>query len=185
MSADGEPPVGGRAEGTGTPGPVVGTGTRGPAEGAHPGGPLPPSAQRTATTAAPSTRGRVAPADRPRAAGGASRVLGVLARPLGAGRRTPDERSTTARDLALRHRLLLALSALLTLSLFLSYEGVHGDANPLRTASAPAVLSIDTALYALGQAEDVPVSSAVSVSSRMRRVYGSRVCRSRASSVHS
>ncbi|MFH8337606.1 hypothetical protein [Streptomyces sp. AM6-12] len=61
--------------------------------------------------------------------------------------------STTARDLAVRHRLLLALSALLTLSLFLSYEGVHGDADPLRTSSAPAVLSLDTALYALGQAE--------------------------------
>ncbi|MGW3263354.1 hypothetical protein [Streptomyces sp. NPDC001056] len=61
--------------------------------------------------------------------------------------------STTAHDLAVRHRLLLVLSALLTLSLFLSYEGVHGDANPLRTSSAPAVLSLDTALYALGQAE--------------------------------
>ena len=48
---------------------------------------------------------------------------------------------------------MLALSALLTLSLFVSYEGVHGDADPLRTSSAPAVLSIDTALYALGEAE--------------------------------
>ncbi|MEU0004357.1 hypothetical protein ABZ079_08635 [Streptomyces sp. NPDC006314] len=72
---------------------------------------------------------------------------------LGAGRRPPDGGSTTAHELAVRHRLLLALSALLTLSLFLSYEGVHGDANPLRTSSAPAVLYIDTALYALGQAQ--------------------------------
>ncbi|MGW4888385.1 hypothetical protein [Streptomyces murinus] len=74
----------------------------------------------------------------------------------GDGRRVPGERavgSTTAHDLAVRHRLLLALAALLTLSLFLSYEGVHGDADPLRTSSAPAVLSLDTALYALGQAE--------------------------------
>ncbi|MEU3523996.1 hypothetical protein AB0E62_09045 [Streptomyces sp. NPDC038707] len=61
--------------------------------------------------------------------------------------------STTARDLALRHRLLLALSALLTLSLFVSYQGVHGDADPLRTSTAPAVLSLDTALYALGEAQ--------------------------------
>ncbi|KOV66986.1 integral membrane protein [Streptomyces sp. MMG1121] len=61
--------------------------------------------------------------------------------------------SGTAHELAVRHRLLLALSALLTLALFLSYEGVHGDADPLRTSSAPAVLSIDTALYALGQAQ--------------------------------
>ncbi|MFF9086799.1 hypothetical protein ACF1BE_10370 [Streptomyces sp. NPDC014991] len=76
-----------------------------------------------------------------------------LTRLLGAGRRPPEGRSTTAYDLAVRRRLLLALSALLTLSLFLSYQGVHGDADPLRTASAPAVLSLDTAQYALGQAQ--------------------------------
>ncbi|MFD0395207.1 hypothetical protein ACFQ3Z_35650 [Streptomyces nogalater] len=67
--------------------------------------------------------------------------------------RAPDGGSTTARDLAVRHRLLLALSALLTLSLFVSYQGVHDDADPLRTSTAPAVLSLDTALYALGQAQ--------------------------------
>ncbi|ANP56467.1 hypothetical protein AVL59_12800 [Streptomyces griseochromogenes] len=72
---------------------------------------------------------------------------------MGAGPRPPDGASTTAHDLAVCRRLLLALSALLTLSLFLSYEGVHGDANPLRTSSAPAVLAIDTALYALDQAQ--------------------------------
>ncbi|MGJ5752516.1 hypothetical protein FB563_0614 [Streptomyces puniciscabiei] len=77
----------------------------------------------------------------------------LLRRLLPPGRPAPDGGSTTAHDLAVRHRLLLVLSALLTLSLFLSYEGVHGDANPLRTSSAPAVLSIDTALYALGQAQ--------------------------------
>ncbi|MEU1401008.1 hypothetical protein ABZ471_01330 [Streptomyces sp. NPDC005728] len=76
-----------------------------------------------------------------------------LGRLVGAGRRPPGEGSTTAHDLSVRRRLLLALSALLTLSLFLSYEGVHGDANPLRTSSAPAVLAIDTALYALDAAQ--------------------------------
>ncbi|WP_237538894.1 hypothetical protein, partial [Streptomyces sp. SID486] len=77
----------------------------------------------------------------------------LLARLPGAGRRPPAGDSTTAYDLAVRRRLLLALSALLTLSLFVSYQGVHGDADPLRTSSAPAVLSLDTALYALGQAQ--------------------------------
>ncbi|MFF8950566.1 hypothetical protein ACF09I_17500 [Streptomyces sp. NPDC014940] len=77
----------------------------------------------------------------------------LLGRLLGAGRRPADGGSTTAYDLAVRRRLLLALSALLTVSLFASYQGVHGDAGPLRTSSAPAVVSIDTALYALGEAE--------------------------------
>ncbi|MFH9399767.1 hypothetical protein ACH4JS_08245 [Streptomyces sp. NPDC017638] len=79
-------------------------------------------------------------------------VSGPLAWAGGTGSPAPDG-STTARDLALRHRLLLALSALLTLSLFVSYQGVHGDANPLRTSTAPTVLSLDTALYALGEAQ--------------------------------
>ncbi|MFI5686667.1 hypothetical protein [Streptomyces sp. NPDC051636] len=61
--------------------------------------------------------------------------------------------STTARELTLRRRLLLGLSAVLTVALFLSYEGVHGDADPLRTSSAPAVLAIDTAQQALQAAE--------------------------------
>ncbi|MEU4035017.1 hypothetical protein [Streptomyces collinus] len=76
-----------------------------------------------------------------------------LARLLAAGRRPPPDGSTTAHELAVRRRLLLALTALLTLSLFLSYEGVHGDAAPLRTSSAPAVLAIDTVLYALEAAQ--------------------------------
>ncbi|MBB5930748.1 hypothetical protein [Streptomyces echinatus] len=93
------------------------------------------------------------PADR-RAPGRWSRRLGVLLDRLsGAGPGPGEGGSTTARDLAVRHRLLLALSALLTLSLFVSYQGVHDDVNPLRTSSAPAVLSLDTALYALGQAQ--------------------------------
>ncbi len=81
----------------------------------------------------------------------------LVSRPVswltGTGTPPPDGGSTTARDLALRHRLLLGLSALLTLSLFISYQGVHDDADPLRTSTAPAVLSLDTALYALGQAQ--------------------------------
>ncbi|MGW2641173.1 hypothetical protein [Streptomyces sp. NPDC001348] len=69
------------------------------------------------------------------------------------GHRDGGAGSTTARELTLRHRLLLGLSAALTLALFLSYEGVHGDADPLRTDSAPAVLAIDTADYALKKAD--------------------------------
>ncbi|MFF4488706.1 hypothetical protein ACFY0F_19790 [Streptomyces sp. NPDC001544] len=70
------------------------------------------------------------------------------------GHRGGGAGSTTARELTLRHRLLLGLSAALTLALFLSYEGVHGDADPLRTDSAPAVLAIDTAHFALTNADD-------------------------------
>uniref|UniRef100_UPI00215DA0BC hypothetical protein n=1 Tax=Streptomyces sp. WELS2 TaxID=2749435 RepID=UPI00215DA0BC len=84
------------------------------------------------------------------------RLVRLVSRPASwvtkAASRSPDGVSTTARDLALRHRLLLALSALLTLALFVSYQGVHDDADPLRTSTAPAVLSLDTALYALGEA---------------------------------
>ncbi|MFF7124496.1 hypothetical protein [Streptomyces sp. NPDC008240] len=95
--------------------------------------------------------GRRAPATAsPRDRAPLPRHLGSL---LGAGPRPPDPGSTTAYELAVRRRLLLALTALLTLSLFLSYEGVHADANPLRTSSAPAVVAIDTALYALGEAQ--------------------------------
>ncbi|MEU1705411.1 hypothetical protein ABZ478_08400 [Streptomyces sp. NPDC005706] len=100
--------------------------------GPGPGGPLP-------------ARDTTGPRDRPPL----PRPLGRL---LGAGRRPPDG-STTAYDLAVRRRLLLVLSALLTLSLFVSYQGVHADAGPLRTASAPAVVAIDTALKALGEAQ--------------------------------
>ncbi|MFJ3303725.1 hypothetical protein ACIPSA_11455 [Streptomyces sp. NPDC086549] len=77
----------------------------------------------------------------------------LLERVPGRRHRPPDGGSTTARELALRRRLLLGLTAALTLSLFVSYEGVHGDADPLRTSSAPAVLSIAAAQHALGQAQ--------------------------------
>ncbi|MBL1084049.1 hypothetical protein JK359_19085 [Streptomyces actinomycinicus] len=103
------------------------------------------------------SRRRTVPADR-RAPGRSPRR--PLARLLGVGQPPPEGGSTTAHDLAVRHRLLLTLSALLTLSLFLSYQGVHGDANPLRTSSAPAVLSLDTAQYALGQAQKAANSAA-------------------------
>ncbi|MCC5473656.1 hypothetical protein [Streptomyces barringtoniae] len=122
---------------------------RGRAGGNRPGVPSRgTSPDAPAGPAAPG--GRPAPAGRRTPAG---RPAHLLHRLLPPDRRAPDGGSTTAHDLAVRHRLLLALSALLTLSLFLSYEGVHGDANPLRTSSAPAVLSLDTALYALGQAQ--------------------------------
>ncbi|MEV5170057.1 hypothetical protein AB0L10_02970 [Streptomyces flaveolus] len=114
-----------------------------------------PGSATGAQPTAPSTPhpARARPADR-RTPGRASRRLARLrARLPGAGPRPADGGSTTAHDLAVRHRLLLALSALLALSLFVSYQGVHGDANPLRTSSAPAVLSLDTALYALGEAQ--------------------------------
>ncbi|MFI2206858.1 hypothetical protein ACH47Z_40345 [Streptomyces sp. NPDC020192] len=106
----------------------------------------PPLGTPTPAAPAPAT-----PADHPRRP--LDRIVPLIH--LLPSRRPPTGTgtSTTARDLSVRHRLLLALSALLTLSLFLSYEGVHGDANPLRTSSAPAVLSIDTALYALDQAQ--------------------------------
>ncbi|WEO94489.1 hypothetical protein A6P39_010960 [Streptomyces sp. FXJ1.172] len=111
----------------------------------------------TPATPTPDTPRQPGAADRqgPARPLGPRRRLVLLTRLLlWLGPRPPaDGGSTTARDLAVRHRLLLALSALLTLSLFLSYEGVHGDADPLRTSSAPAVLSLDTALYALGQAQ--------------------------------
>ncbi|MFF8726145.1 hypothetical protein ACF073_06595 [Streptomyces sp. NPDC015171] len=105
----------------------------------------------TGSDTAPHPRGRTAPHRTPGRP--PRRPARLLARLRGAGPRPPRGGSTTARDLAVRRTLLLALSALLTLSLFVSYQGVHGDANPLRTSSAPAVLSLDTALYALGQAQ--------------------------------
>ncbi|WP_225830665.1 hypothetical protein [Streptomyces sp. NK08204] len=100
-----------------------------------------------------STRPSVPPADRRARPAWPRLLVPFLGRVPGVRRRPPEEGSTTAHDLAVRHRLLLGLSALLTLSLLVSYEGVHGDARPLRTSSAPAVLAIDTARYALGEAE--------------------------------
>ncbi|MFE0512580.1 hypothetical protein [Streptomyces sp. NPDC058964] len=84
---------------------------------------------------------------------GPTRLSRLLDHVPGRRSRPPDGGSTTARELALRRRLLLGLTAVLTLCLFVSYEGVHGDADPLRTSSAPAVLAIDTAQHALDQAQ--------------------------------
>ncbi|MFI9246666.1 hypothetical protein ACIGXF_29830 [Streptomyces sp. NPDC053086] len=132
--------------------PGAGTWTGAAGGAAAPARPGAGSATGTTTGPPSAPPRRARPADRrgPRPPGPPA---GLLTRVAGAGRRPPEGESTTAHDLAVRHRLLLALSALLTLSLFVSYQGVHGDANPLRTSSAPAVLSLDTALYALGQAQ--------------------------------
>ncbi|MEU2062643.1 hypothetical protein [Streptomyces sp. NPDC013455] len=148
----GTPPGAGR----GTPaGPATGT-----TAGADPrtGAATRTQARKGTGTGTPTVPAASPPPERPadsRPPGRASRRLaGLLARLPGAGRRRPSGGgSTTARDLAVRRRVLLTLSALLTLSLFVSYQGVHGDANPLRTSSAPAVLSLDTAQYALVQAQ--------------------------------
>ncbi|WP_306856119.1 hypothetical protein [Streptomyces sp. NEAU-sy36] len=142
-----EPGAGARPDpATGAP-PDARPGAR---SGAHP---VEPHTAAAARSGAPA--GASGPAPRADHRAPADGGLGGPAHPLGRRRRPRPApgASTTAHELAVRHRLLLALSALLTLSLFMSYEGVHGDADPLRTSSAPAVLSIDTALYALGEAE--------------------------------
>ncbi|MFF9580782.1 hypothetical protein [Streptomyces achromogenes] len=136
------------------------TGTPGAGKGIPPGAgagssvppptPPPPASPRPPYSRQPRS-GRRTPGRR------AHGLARLVSRPVswitGTGDRPSDGGSTTARDLALRRRLLLTLSALLTLSLFVSYQGVHDDADPLRTSTAPAVLSLDTALYALGQAQ--------------------------------
>jgi hypothetical protein len=60
--------------------------------------------------------------------------------------------STTARDLTRRLWVLLALAAATTIALFGAYRGVHDDAVPLASSSAPGVLAVDTAQSALVQA---------------------------------
>ncbi|MGW1601509.1 hypothetical protein [Streptomyces eurythermus] len=124
--------------------------------GAGAGSPVPPPAPSSPASPRPAYPRQPRPDGRTPGRR-AHRLARLVSRPVSwvteAGPRPPDGGSTTARDLALRHRLLLALSALLTLSLFVSYQGVHDDADPLRTSTAPAVLSLDTALYALHQAQ--------------------------------
>ncbi len=68
--------------------------------------------------------------------------------------------STTARELARRLWTLLALCVAATAALFGAYQGVHTDAVPLSTRSAPAVLAVDTAKDALTQAKDDAVRGA-------------------------
>jgi alpha-glucoside transport system substrate-binding protein len=62
--------------------------------------------------------------------------------------------SGTLRELDRRKLLLLVLTVLTTFSLFHAYRGVHADAAPLRSASAPGVLAVDTAIDALTQAQN-------------------------------
>lgn len=61
--------------------------------------------------------------------------------------------STTARDLARRLRLLVVLGVVTTVALFAAYRGVHADAVPMSSRSAPGVLSVETTKYALQQAK--------------------------------
>ncbi|WP_333770743.1 ABC transporter substrate-binding protein [Streptomyces sp. IBSBF 2435] len=63
------------------------------------------------------------------------------------------EPSGTLRELTRRRLLLLVLVALTTASLFHAYRGVHADAVPLRSAGAPGVLAVDTAMDALARAQ--------------------------------
>ncbi|MEU6594239.1 hypothetical protein ABZ923_34390 [Streptomyces sp. NPDC046881] len=145
MSTGGGTTPGAGTGGATAPGPARGA-------GAPPGTGTGTPTHTPAAPPSPLPHPHPRPTDR-RTPGRAPRLLArLLARLPGTGPRPPEGGSTTAHDLAVRRRLLLTLSALLTLSLFVSYQGVHGDANPLRTSSAPSVLSLDTALYALGQA---------------------------------
>ncbi|UWE08599.1 ABC transporter substrate-binding protein [Actinacidiphila bryophytorum] len=69
--------------------------------------------------------------------------------------RIPEERagaggaSRTLGELTRRTVLLVLLAVLTTAALFQAYRGVHGDAVPLKSASAPGVLAVDTAMDAL------------------------------------
>ncbi|MFJ4688081.1 hypothetical protein [Streptomyces sp. NPDC088789] len=63
--------------------------------------------------------------------------------------------SGTARELTRRLRLLLALGAAATLTLFLAYRGVHDDTVPLSESSTPGILAVDTAQNALRAAHAV------------------------------
>jgi hypothetical protein len=62
--------------------------------------------------------------------------------------------SRTRLELWRRQWILTLLSVLVSIALFGAYEGLHGSAVPLRDASAPAVLAVDTAQEALGQAQN-------------------------------
>lgn len=67
---------------------------------------------------------------------------------------TPAGASRTLHELTRRMLLLVLLAVLTTVALFQAYRGVHGDAVPLKTASAPGVLAVDTARDALAAAKD-------------------------------
>jgi hypothetical protein len=70
--------------------------------------------------------------------------------------------STTGRDLLRRLWLLLALGAAVTVALFGAYRGVHSAAVPLASSSASGVLELDTAKYALLQAQSGAAADAAS-----------------------
>jgi hypothetical protein len=70
--------------------------------------------------------------------------------------------STTGRDLRRRGWVLLALGVLTTAALFGAYRGVHNDAVPLASSTASGVLGVDTAKYALLQAQDGATQNAAS-----------------------
>lgn len=60
----------------------------------------------------------------------------------------------TVRDLSRRLVALMALTVVATTAMFAAYVGVHGDAVPLKSTSAPGVLAVGTAKRALLRAQD-------------------------------
>lgn len=70
--------------------------------------------------------------------------------------------SATGRDLRRRGWLLLALGVLTTGVLFGAYRAVHDDAVPLASSTASGVLGVDTAKYALSQAQQGATKDAAS-----------------------
>ncbi|WP_046497524.1 hypothetical protein [Streptomyces odonnellii] len=62
--------------------------------------------------------------------------------------------SVTRRSLQRRATVLLALITLAVLTLFLAYDGVHGDAAGLRSRTAPAILDVAAAQTALRKADE-------------------------------
>lgn len=76
----------------------------------------------------------------------------AAAAPDGAGRTTP--RSGTLRELTRRRLALLVLAVLACTALHHAFQGVHADADPLRTSTVPGILAVDTAIDALADAEN-------------------------------
>lgn len=65
----------------------------------------------------------------------------------------PPAPSATLRELTRWRLALLLLTVLTTVALHHAYQGVHADAGPLRTSSAPGILAVDTAMNALADAD--------------------------------
>lgn len=81
---------------------------------------------------------------------------------VGRSRTAPDDTggpgagpgpSGTLRELTRRRLALVVLAVLTAAALFEAFQGVHADARPLRTADAPGVLAVDTAMDALQRAQ--------------------------------